>query len=85
MPGGLTPVPAEIKVPLEFYCDRRRHLVCVPYSVENLHEMARVLGVKRCWFHRTHYDVPKRRVEEMMSRCRVVSPREIVMIIRGER
>lgn len=25
---------------LEFVCDRKRHLVCVPYSVANLHQMA---------------------------------------------
>ena len=70
---------------MEFYCDHRRHLVCVPYSVENLHEMARILGIKRCWFHRDHYDIPKTRVDEITGRCRLVSPREILSIIKGER
>lgn len=40
-----------------------RHLVCVPYSVENLHAMADALGIKRCWFHADasypHYDIPE--------------------------
>lgn len=68
---------------MKFYCDHKRHLVCIPYSVENLHEMARALGIKRCWFHRDHYDVPKTRVAEIAERCEVVSPREILRIIRG--
>ena len=37
---------------LTFYVDRYRHLVCVPYSVDNLHEMARQLDIARCWLCR---------------------------------
>lgn len=44
--------------------DAQRHIVCEPYSIENLHDMAKLLRLKRCWFHNTpgkaHYDVPKR-------------------------
>ena len=70
---------------LEFVCDRSRHLVCIPYSVSNLHAMARQLGIKPCWFHaghHPHYDIPKRRIAEVMERCRVVSSRDILGIIR---
>lgn len=71
---------------LTFYCDDARHLVCVPYAVENLHEMARQLGIKRCWFHARstypHYDIPKRRVKEITSKCRLVSARDILMIVK---
>lgn len=35
---------------LTYYVDVMRHLVCVPYSVPNLHRMAEDLGIKRCWF-----------------------------------
>jgi FMN phosphatase YigB (HAD superfamily) len=62
-----------------------RHLVCVPYSVENLHEMARDLGVKGCWYHarpHPHYDMPKRAVAELSERVEMVSPRVIMRIIR---
>lgn len=48
--------------------------------------MARDLCIKRCWFHggrRAHYDVPKRRVNEIKARCVVVSRREILAIIKG--
>jgi hypothetical protein len=68
---------------LEYLTDGRRHLVCLPYSKENLHRMADDLGIKRCWFHRDHYDIPKRRVAEVETRCRLVSSKEILIIVRG--
>jgi hypothetical protein len=69
---------------LIFYCDKKRHLVCAPYSITNLHHMADVLGIKRCWFHKNHYDIPKTRQEETMSRCVIVSTRTILSIIHNE-
>lgn len=36
---------------MEYLCDTERHLICVPYSVENLHIMAEDLDIKKCWFH----------------------------------
>lgn len=66
---------------MEYICDNRRHLVCLPYSIDNLHTMASVLGIKRCWFHKNHYDIPKRRLDEIKKQCRVVPSREIVKII----
>jgi hypothetical protein len=66
---------------LVYLCDRKRHLVCIPYSGHNLHQMAKELGIKRCWFHRNHYDIPKRRVEEILERCEIVSMRKILKII----
>lgn len=72
---------------LVYYCDTARHLVCVPYSVENLHRMAQDLGVHRCWFHSSskfpHYDIPKRRIGEISAKCKVVSTREILRLIKG--
>jgi hypothetical protein len=71
-----------------FYCDKQRHLVCLPYSEENLHKMADELNIKHCWFHKNpypHYDIPKKRIEEIMSRCIIVSPKVIVDIIKGKR
>lgn len=70
---------------LLFFCDRLRHLVCEPYSVENLHIMAKRLGIKRCWFHSgsryPHYDIPLKRVEEVKKKCFVVPPVGIFRII----
>lgn len=68
---------------LEFLTDGARHLICVPYSIANLHEMARQLNVKTCWFHRDHYDIPKRRIAEIEAKCRLVTSRDIVRIIQS--
>ena len=69
---------------MKFYCDEARHLVCVPYSIGNLHRMAEMLGIKRCWYHagrHPHYDIPKRREESIKRCCEIVSSAEIHGII----
>lgn len=71
---------------MTYYCDNKRHLVCLPYSVENLHKMAEDLGIKKCWYHsgdKPHYDIPKKRIQEITAKCTVVSQTDIVKIING--
>lgn len=52
--------------------------------------MAENLQIKRCWFHadklRPHYDVPKRRVEEILNhpQVSVVSDRQISRLIKSQ-
>lgn len=65
----------------KYLTDRKRHLICIPYSIENLHLMAKDLGIKRCWFHKNHYDIPKRRIKEIEEKCEIVSQRDIWRII----
>ena len=67
---------------MKFFCDNQRHLVCVPYSLENLHKMAEALGIKRCWFHKDHYDIPKMRIKEISDKCEIISSKNIVTIIK---
>lgn len=71
----------------DYVCDDARHLICVPYSVKGLHEMATALGIKRCWFHSSsrfpHYDIPKRRIAEIKGKCRVVSTIELLALIKS--
>lgn len=69
-------------IELTYYCDNKRHLVCKPYSILNSHKMAFDLTIKKCWFHKDHYDMPKRRIDEIKKKCVVVTTREIVEIIR---
>lgn len=72
---------------MRFFSDNQRHLVCWPYSVENLHTMARQLSIARCWFHGgrlAHYDVPKGRMATIGQLTEVVSPRVILGIIKGK-
>jgi hypothetical protein len=69
---------------MEYFYDEQRHLVCKPYSVENLHRMAADLGIKRCWYHagdKPHYDVPKRMMKTIGERATLVSAKEILRII----
>ena len=66
-----------------YVTDGKRHLVCIPYSIENLHAMATDLNIGRHWFHKNHYDIPKKRMDEISSKCTLVSSKDIVKIIRG--
>jgi predicted metal-dependent HD superfamily phosphohydrolase len=68
---------------MTYFYDNMRHLVCMPYSIENLHKMAEDLNIKRCWFHKDHYDIPMRRINEIASKAKLVRPREILMIIKN--
>lgn len=45
--------------------------------------MALILNIKSCWFHKTHYDIPKLRVDEITAKCTVTSTREILAIIKA--
>lgn len=68
-----------------FITDGKRHLICTPYSIPNLHIMADILGLNRCWFHKNHYDIPKLRIQEIENKCQLVSTKEIVQIIKNHK
>lgn len=72
---------------MKFFIDNARHIVCLPFSIDNLHLMAAELGIERRWFHshprHPHYDAPARRLEELKLRCELVSTRTILAIING--
>jgi hypothetical protein len=65
---------------MKILIDKQRHLVVDPPS--ELHAVAASLGIKRCWFHKDHYDVPKRMHAELLARFGESSPREILKIAR---
>lgn len=46
--------------------------------------MANKLNIKRCWFHKNHYDIPKKRINEIMNKCILVDSKEIVNIINNK-
>lgn len=72
---------------MKYFCDSKRHLVCTPYTIENLHAMARDLGIHPRWFHTgasyPHYDIPKLRIEEIRAKCQLVNTRQILAIVKG--
>lgn len=71
-------------IELAFFCDIKRHLICEPYSVVNLHWMAKIFGISKHWYHagnkfqHPHYDIPKKRVAEIMAKCTVITQRELL-------
>lgn len=67
---------------ITFICDRKRHLICKPYSEANMLFMATELGINPLWHHKDHYDIPINKIEEVLKRCIIVSPKEIVRIIK---
>ena len=67
---------------MDYVTDGKRHLICLPYSIQNLHKMAEELHIKRCWYHSSHYDIPKRRIKEIESLCGRITSKDILSIIR---
>ena len=68
-----------------YLTDGKRHLICYPYSIENLHMMAENLEINKVWYHSKpypHYDIPKRRIEEIESKCHLVSSKKLLRIIK---
>ncbi len=43
--------------------------------------MATDLNLKRCWFEGDHYDIPKKRWNEIAAKCKVVNKRIITIIV----
>ena len=69
-----------------YYSDRMRHLICEPYSIENLHKMADDLGINRRWFHNNrnpHYDIPKKRMADIQAKTTVITPKELLLKIKA--
>lgn len=65
--------------------DDARHLVCLPYTVDDLHRMAEHLGIGRHFYHASpfpHYDIPVRRQAEIVVMARSVSSKDIVRLWR---
>lgn len=60
---------------MKYYCDHSRHLICIPYTIDNLHLMADDLGINRCWFHNSkypHYDIALTTLERPPSSMVIV-------------
>lgn len=75
-------------LPVRYFADNARHLVCEPFSREGLLEMADDLDIPRAWYHPgrlPHIDIPKRQVDRILSdpRVTVVTPRDVLAIITG--
>lgn len=70
---------------MKYVTDGKRHLVCEPYSRDNLRKMAEDLNLNKHWFHKNHYDIPLRRKAEIEDKCEIVSTKEIIRIINSNK
>ena len=75
---------------MRYITDGKRHLICIPYSIKNLHLMARNLAIGKWWYHKggkknnyPHYDIPKKDQKAIESLCDIVSPKELLTIIKN--
>ncbi len=70
---------------MKYLCDKARHLICLPYSIENLHLMAKELNINKCWYHKgnyPHYDIPKTRIAEISAKCEMIDSKTLLTIIK---
>ena len=66
---------------LLFLTDGRKNLICVPYSVENLHSMAHDLGIPTRYFDRDKYKIPDVIRDDVEEKCEMVSSQTIFRTI----
>ena len=45
--------------------------------------MAIELNIMKWWFHKNHYDIPKKRINEITKKCKLISQKDIVRIIKN--
>lgn len=70
-----------------YLCDSKRHIICQPYSIENLHRMAEQLNIGRHWYHQgkfPHYDIPQKRIEEITKKFNLITSKQLLTIIKNE-
>jgi hypothetical protein len=68
------------------YVTDKKHLICVPYSIENLHKMAEKFGIGKSLFKINHYSLSKfneSAIERISKKCRIISTSNIIEVIRS--
>lgn len=67
--------------PRDFTHKRKKYAHMMSDCTEELHEFAKLLGIKRHWFDRDHYDIsPDQFHEAVMSGAKVVTTRDLVRL-----
>lgn len=68
---------------LVYITDGVGNVICLPYSVENLHKMADDLGIKKTWYRDGHYKVPKEIAEDLEEKCDKVTTTTLFRTVRN--
>lgn len=69
---------------MKYLTDGKGHLVCYPYSKSNLDEMAKNLNIDSRFFHKTHFDIPYSRRDEIEPLCETIQLKDMIKIINGK-
>jgi len=72
---------------LKQYDGKRKHYAhLMADSTEELHKFAAMIDVKRCWFHKDHYDLSQDKFDDaVLSGAIVVTSRELVQLRKDRR
>lgn len=66
---------------LEFFVNASNEVVCLPYNVNNLHAMAKVLGLNKFLFKTDRYIIPEDRINNLACALNFISQRTFNSII----
>lgn len=69
---------------MKYLTDGQGSLVCYPYSISNLHEMASELGINRKFFWKNHYSIPHDRKDEIEGICELITTKDMIKVINGK-
>lgn len=68
---------------LIYITDGVGNVICLPYSVENLHKMADDLGIAKRWYRNGHYNVPKEIADGLEEKCDKVTTTTLFRTVRN--
>lgn len=68
---------------LIYITDGVGNVICLPYSVENLHKMADDLGIAKRWYRDGHYKVPKEIADDLEEKCDKVTTTTLFRTVRN--
>lgn len=60
-----------------FLTDGNKNVICVPYSEDNLHKMAKKLGISNRFFRKTHYVIPDAIRDNVEEYCEKVTSKTL--------
>jgi hypothetical protein len=71
--------------PLYVVATHGGNLICIPYSEQGLHDVARKLGIPRSRYRGTHYDIPVKMMKYVYKNVDAVcTSAQAVMIAEGK-
>lgn len=64
-----------------YLTDGRKNIICLPYTEENLHEMAKELEIPERYFNKNRYTIPDTLRDNIEDKCSFVSSQTLFRTI----